>query len=171
MAALLAILCPVNSAWAQAQTTPISADVVTPLTLVKRDDLNFGRLFPGSSGGIVTMNVNGSRTAGGTIILVGNDFQLARFAGQGSINQRVQIRLPNNIDLTGPGPAMRLSNFRFGPDPELPLTFGQLGNSTNIRITGTAGIFGFVVGGDLQVGANQPSGTYSGSFDVTVNYQ
>ncbi len=167
----LAMLCIANTAKAQSQALDLSVAVVTPTTLVKRADLDFGLIVPGANGGRVTMNVNGSRTANGTIILVGTDFHVARFAGQGSINQRVQIRLPNNINLTGPGPAMLLNNFRFGPDPELPLTFNQAGNGRNVRITGAAGVFGFVVGADLQVGANQPTGVYTGTFDVTINYQ
>ena len=171
IAAAAAMLGSTSGAHAETEPGDAVAAVVTPLTIIKRADLDMGRMIAGTAGGTVTLDVSGARTATGTVTLIGTDFGLARFAGQGTTNQRVQIQLPNNINLTGPGPQMRMDNFEFGPDATLPGTYIRLGNSPNIRLQDPSGAFGFVVGADLDVGANQPGGVYSATFDVTANYQ
>ncbi len=142
--------------------------VVTPLSFIQYENLDFGRIIPGTGAGTVTVSVTNNRTTTNGIIAIGNDFQAARFAGMGSQNQRVRIRItPATLTLTGPGPSMTVSNFAIGPAPSLQ----QIGGSPNYRILQASGIFWFTVGGQLNVGANQPSGAYSGSFTATLDYQ
>jgi spore coat protein U-like protein len=146
-----------------AQTT-----VVTPLSFIQFEDLDFGRIIPSTIAGTVTMSVTNVRTANNGIALVGTDYQAARFAGMGTQNQRVRIRVvETSITLTGPGPAMTVNNFAIGPAP----TLQQIGASSNYRIQPANGIFWFTVGGRLNVGANQPAGYYSGTFTTTLDYQ
>lgn len=172
MALIPMLFCASNAAYAQAQQSGRTMiAVVTPTTLVKRADLDMGSMLPGG-GGVVSVNVDGTRGTTGSVLLIGTDFHPARFAGQGAVLQRIQIRLPTVITITNPvGNTMAVSNFRFGPDPTLPVSYLRLGNSPNIRLLGLNGVFGFIVGADLTVAANQPGGIYSGNFDVTVNYQ
>ena len=142
--------------------------VVTPLSLVRVENLDFGRIIAGNVAGTVTISPTNARTATGGAIPVGSDFQVARFAGMGTQGRRVRIQIsPNTVTLTGPGPSMTVTNLLIGPAP----TLLQNGNSGNYRIQPANGIFWFTVGGRLNVGANQPSGTYSGAFSVTVDYQ
>ncbi|WP_381423743.1 DUF4402 domain-containing protein [Sphingorhabdus arenilitoris] len=176
MIAGVLLLCPANAIAANAPGTTKTA-IVRPLTLVKLADLDLGRILPGPTAGTVTINVNGTRSSTGPVVLVGTDYHPARFAGEGDPNGpatggfgRARITLPNQIFLTGPGPQMRLNNFTFGPDTTLGTTIIQNGNSQNIRLTRPDRTFGFVVGGRLSVGANQPGGIYTGTFSVTVDY-
>ena len=141
-----------------------------PLTLIKRDDLNMGVIIAGNNADIVTLNVNGTRSSGGNVSLTGSSHQVARFAGQGSIGQLVTISIDNSTNLTGPGPQMLMNNFQFGPDSTAPGTYLPTGLGGNIVLLDPSGVYGFVVGADLAVGANQPGGTYSGTFDVTADY-
>lgn len=142
--------------------------MVTPLSFISVENLDFGSVIPSTTAGTVTISVTSARTATGGIVLAGNGHQAARFAGMGSQSQRVRIRItPAAITLTGPGPAMTVDNFVIGPAP----TLQQVGNSPNYRILPADGIFWFTVGGRLSVGASQPAGTYSGTFTATLDYQ
>lgn len=142
--------------------------LVTPLSFVQYEDLDFGRVIPSAVAGTVTISPTNVRTATNGVVLVGNDYQVARFAGMGTQNQRVRIRIsPVTITLTGPGPSMTVNNFTIGPAP----TLQQIGGSPNYRIQPANGIFWFTVGGTLNVGANQPGGAYSGTFTATLDYQ
>ena len=155
---------------AQAQTYVGEAQiaVVTPLSFIQIDNLDFGRIVSTNVTGTVTLSAAGVRTATGGAIPVGNDFQVARFAGMGRQGQRVRIQiLPNTVTLTGPGPSMTVTNFSTGSGT----TLQQNGASPNYRIQPANGIFWFTVGGRLNVAANQASGTYSGVFTVTLDYQ
>lgn len=154
---------------AQARTASGDAQVaiVTPLSFIQVENLDFGTIIPSGTAGTVTLTPNNNRTATGGIILVGNNHQPARFAGMGISGQRVRIQItPNNIILTGPGPSMTVNNVTIDPQG----TLQQNGNSPNYRILPLNGIFVFNVGGRLNVGANQPAGTYSGTFTATLDY-
>ena len=156
------------SARAETYLGDAQAQLVTPLSFIRYEDLSFGRIIPANVAGTVTISPTNVRTASNGVVLVGSDYQVARFAGMGAQNQRVRIRItPDTILLTGPGPAMTVTNFTIGPDPALQ----QIGTSPNYRIAPADGIFWFTVGGTLNVGATQPGGTYSGTFTATIDYQ
>jgi spore coat protein U-like protein len=167
--AAIAALCLLSPA-AQADTFTGDAQItmVTPLSFIQFEDLDFGRIIPSTTAGTVTISVANVRSATNGIVVVGNDYEVARFAGMGTQNQRVRIRVvESSITLTGPGPSMTVSNFLIGPAP----TLQQIGASPNYRILPANGIFWFTVGGTLNVGANQPAGYYSGTFTTTLDYQ
>ncbi|MFC4292774.1 DUF4402 domain-containing protein [Sphingorhabdus arenilitoris] len=170
IAAYAAMLGPTNAAYAATESANGEAAIVQPLTLIKRDDLNMGTIIPGVSADVVTLNVNGSRSSGGNVSLIGANHQVARFAGQGSLGQLVIISIDPSTNLTGPGPNMLMNNFQFGPDNSVPGTYLPLGVGGNIVLLDPSGVYGFVVGADLAVGAGQPGGTYSGTFTVTADY-
>lgn len=168
-AAALAVMGMVP-AIAQAETFSGDAQIamVTPLSFIEVESLDFGRIIPSNTVGTVTLSPTNVRTATGGIVLVGNDFRAARFAGMGRVAQRVRIRItPNSITLTGPGPAMTVTNFTIDPQG----TLLQIGGSPNYRILPLNGIFWFNVGARLSVGASQPAGVYSGTFNATLDYQ
>lgn len=155
-----------------AEAAPTQADVqiavVTPLSFVSYENLDFGRIIPANVAGTVTIAPTNVRTATNGIVLVGSNYQVARFAGRGVQDQRVRIRItPATLTLTGPGPAMTVTNFNIGPEASLQ----QVGNSPNYRIIPANGIFTFSVGGSLNVGANQTAGSYTGVFTATLDYQ
>jgi hypothetical protein len=168
---IAAPVASISTAYADTKPADGVAAVVTPLSLVKRADLDMGIIIPGNSPSTVTLETDGTRSSTGTVTLTGTDHNVARFAGLGSQNQRVEIDLPTSINLTGPGPSMVMDNFDFGPDATLPGTYARVGSTNGIDLLDPTGAFGFVVGATLQVGGNQPGGTYTGSFDVTADYQ
>ena len=165
---LLGLAAMPSAAFAAPAQGEASAVVVRPMSFINYENLDFGRIIPATVAGTVTISTTNVRTPTNGIVLVGNDFQVARFAGQGVQNQRVRIQItPATVTLTGPGPAMTVSNLIIGAAP----TLLQNGSSANFRIVPANGIFSFTVGGQLNVGANQPAGAYSGTFTATLDYQ
>jgi hypothetical protein len=154
-------------ALAQAVSGDAQIAIVRPLSFIEVDNLNFGDIIPSNTAAQVTLTPAGVRTATGGAVLVGNDHQSARFAGMGTVAQRVRIRItPNSIALTGPGPSMTVDNFTIDPQG----TLLRLGASPNYIILPLNGVFWFRVGARLTVGANQPAGRYSGTFNATLDY-
>jgi hypothetical protein len=166
VSAMLAALTatPVMAAPATATSKAI---VLRPLSFFRVQDMHMGDIIPGTLGGTVRLYPNGTRTATGTIVLVGTSHQPARFAGLGTQNEQVSILLAaNTIQLTGPGAPMTLSLFEIGSTPTAILST----NASFFTISSALGNFNFPVGASLAVGPSQAPGTYSGTFSITLNY-
>lgn len=174
--ALSAFLAPVAQAQVATAQGSATAVVVAPLSLVKVQDLNFGRVAARPTAGTVTVDVNsGGCTVTGGLIHQGT-CQFAEFAGLGTRRMRVRIQIPTTVTITGPGGAtMLVDTMTLGTQPDLTFLGGNgngLGNGNRrYEINSPTGIFTFRVGGRLNVGANQAPGVYSGTFPVTVQYQ
>lgn len=167
-AAIFGLAATATPAFAAQGQGSASVDLVTPLSFISVEDLEFGRIISSNQAGTVTMDPSGNRTATNGIQLIGTDNQPASFAGQGTFNQRVDISLGSNtIFLTGPGPAMRVRTFTIGSTPTAVLST----NPRRFRIASANGIFQFPVGAVLEVGASQPAGSYAGTWTITLEYQ
>ncbi|WP_114520951.1 DUF4402 domain-containing protein [Altererythrobacter sp. ZODW24] len=146
------------------------AIVVTPLSFIKTQDLDFGSIIPGPNNGGVTLDPDGSVTTTGGIVVLAGSTQVARFAGYGSFGQFVTINLDRNrYDLTriGGTQTMRMRNMTIGSAPPSPL-------GTPVRtffIGSPSGAFAFSVAGEVRVRRNQAPGIYEGQFEVTLEYQ
>ncbi len=174
-----AVLAALTGAWALLFAVPAAAQsdnvdvqteaiILRPLSFFIVDQLHFGDIIPNPTGaGTVRLQPNGTRTATGGVVLVGNSHQPSRFAGLGRFNQQVVISLQSNsIWIFGPGPRMRVRNFEIGSTPTAILSTSPL----RFRITSATGAFNFPLGAILEVGANQPAGDYVGTYTITLNY-
>ncbi len=124
-------------------------------------DLTFGTIIPGSSSGTVTINPSTStRNSSGGVQLVDSISGPAAFDVTGAANSSYTVTLPNNgtTTISSGNSTMAVNSFSASPTP---------GSST----LDSQGVSTFKVGGRLEVPANQPSGNYTGTFDVTVAYQ
>ena len=172
---------------AEAQTAPPTnratgtgnARVLRPLSFMKTRDMHFGQIIAGTAPGQVVLDPDGSRTVipagtptrpvpGTPPTLIGGTVSPAMFVGWGTYLRTVTISSGSNtIALTnGRGGTMTVTNMLMAANPETPL-------STVPRvftISSRNGAFSFVVGGTLNVGANQAPGDYVGTFTVTLNY-
>jgi hypothetical protein len=168
VAALFGCATTAQAQSARQQQGTVGTVILRQLSFVKTDDLDFGSLIAGTAGGTVRLQPNGTRTTTGTVTLVGGGQQTAGFAGFGSNNQQVLISLSSNtIQLTGPGAPMTVSAFEIGSTPTAILsTVPQ-----RFRINSATGLFSFPVGATLTVNPNQASGTYTGTWQITLNYQ
>ena len=160
-AALAATAAPAVAAPVAApQPATGRALILIPLTLTKIDDLSFGTVVPSALSGAVSINAStGARTIIGGVTGVPSDVgQRAYFATAGSPNQQVIVTLIQPLALTSAsGDTV----------PGLALTLDGAPIRTINPATRT---FFFGIGGVILVGANQPEGVYTATFDVTATY-
>jgi hypothetical protein len=144
-------------------TATATATIVTPISIVKDVDMNFGNIaVAAGSGGTVILAPAGTRTTGGTGItlpVVTGTVTAASFTVTGNNSYTYAITLPSSaVTLTGPSAAtMDATAFTSTPSGTGTLSGGGTQN--------------LLVGATLTVAAAQLAGVYtSGNFNVTVNY-
>jgi opacity protein-like surface antigen len=158
-AAAVAFTAPASAA-APAQQSTGRALLLVPLTLVKIDDLDFGSVVPSASLGVVTINASsGARTlVGGVTGVPSAPGNRAYFGGAGTANQQVIMTM---------NPPTQLTSAASDTISVLGFTFDGSAIRTIDPVTRA---FFVGVGGTVLIGANQPEGLYSATFDVTANY-
>lgn len=130
-------------------------------TFSNKSALAFGRFVP-NTGGTVTVSPAGMRTSTGGLLLMSSTPAAASFTwsdtSPANANKICLIGLPadGTVTLTSGTASMPVNTFTSTPSGSSPMTGGSLQ---------------FTVGATLVVGANQPSGNYSGTFSVTITYQ
>ena len=160
---LFAIL-GLSSAFAQSTATAVTnATVITPISISKVTDLEFGTLAVSSvSAGTVVMapTSSNSRTPSGGVTLpnVTGTVSAAKFTVTGFGTSTYAITLPSSITLNGtPSGTMTVNSFTSTP------------SGTGALVGGTQDIY---VGATLNVSAAQAAGSYTNptGLAVTVNY-
>ncbi|MFM5952963.1 MAG: DUF4402 domain-containing protein [Novosphingobium sp.] len=146
---------------AQAATTAsanATAEILSSLTVTNTADLQFGQIAA-NTGGTVTVNANSTVATSGALVSTGTRSPAA-FDVVGSPNAMVVVTLPAapvNLTRALGTETMVLSGFNTNP-----------GGAFQLNGTGNGS---FNVGGTLAVASGQTPGTYSGSFQVSVEYQ
>jgi len=137
-------------------TASAFAKVITPITITKTADLNFGTIISGPAG-TVTVTPAGVETAAGASIVSPNpNVSAAQFNVTGEPSTAYSISLPSSITISNGAQTMTVDNFSSTPTP-------------NGLLSGL-GAQSLQVGARLNVLANQAVGSYSGTFSVTVAY-
>lgn len=160
--ALMLTVAVSGPAAAQSNTATTSAgaaaEVVTAIAITKTKDLNFGDVVSGSTAGTVVITPQAVRSAtGGATLGNTGGASNAEFTVNGDAGANYSITLPStDVTLTSGMNSMAVNVFTSSPSGTGTLSGG--GEQT------------LKVGATLNVGASQPSGTYTGSFDVTVTY-
>jgi spore coat protein U-like protein len=166
--AILAMGFSVKS-FAQSQVTAdASATIVAPISITQDNGLNFGSIAAGSTASDVRVTPAGARsiTNGGnaTLSVGGAAASAASFTVTGSAGYQYTVSLPADDIVTlsdGGTNSMAVNSFNF------LATNNNATTGTGI-LTGGSDIL--KVGATLLVSANQAAGSYTGTFDVTVNY-
>jgi uncharacterized protein DUF4402 len=160
LAVVAALLIPAAVSAAPAiKSAAGQATVLNSLSVLKRADLDFGELVVSGAGTAVIDPVSGSLTTTGPLVAVGTSAHPALFTGTGSKNSVVHIRLPQNpITIT-----------RVGGTETMTVSGFTMDGAANRKIPPND-VFDFQVGATLNVAAGQVPGTYTGTFDVTVQY-
>jgi hypothetical protein len=125
-------------------------------TIVNNTPLAFGDVIAGPLAGTVTISTAGVRTiAGGVVAFGATGYNAANFTiNIPMLNRNYTIVLPASTTLTGPGTPMTVDTFTCNP------CSGRAVRNVPFPLD---------VGAMLHVGVNQATGSYSGSFLVTVN--
>lgn len=142
------------------------AYIVTPISILKTADLNFGSIVPNTSNGTVVITPAGARTfTGGPTAYVGSSTiapTAASFTvtGEKSASFSIAITAPN-FDLTHTNGTDKMTVSSIVTDP---LTQSTLDGTTGTRVIN--------VGATLSVDAGQEPGTYTNTnaLEITVTY-
>jgi hypothetical protein len=137
----------------------------TSITVVKNSDLSFGDFIAGTTNSDFRIHaVTGNLTRlSGDATSIGGAQTRASFTATGRPNTAANIRRSQsfiNIVRDGGTETMRVNQLFLGNSAGL--------RDQNLDASGQATYF---VGGRLRIGPNQAPGSYSGSFDVTIEYQ
>jgi len=146
------------NSYAASDTANATATVMTPISIAKDNDLDFGA-FSASTGGTVSIAEDGSRSATGAVVLSASDTgNNAQFTVSGQASATYAITLPGDgtVTITDGSNTMDVDTFTSNPSGTGTLSGG--GSQT------------LNVGATLTVGSGQAAGSYTGTFDVTVEY-
>lgn len=147
-----------TAAHAASATGQAKAKILRQITLTNTSDLQFATVISGASASTVAVSTAGAVTCGASLTCTGTT-TAANFDIQGTNNAVVLVGGDSSVSMTGD----------LGGTMTAALTY----SATSVTLTAGPGTVGgsFKVGGTLSVGANQNSGNYAGTFNVTANYQ
>ena len=164
---VLVALTTAPAAFAQTDAADAKVVVVSPLSLVPVEDLNFGNLIPGVLGGTAVVSTAGVRTVTGSVVAAGGTVSNAEFQGYGTGNRFVYITSGAGtyiLNRVGGGASMTMRSLTLQADNLTPTFFPGL-----FRIIATD-VITLRVGATLDVGPNQQTGVYAATFPITMNY-
>jgi len=145
-------------------TGSATAVIQRPIGLVKASDLVFGKLVkPSSSAGNGTATIDsatGLRGVTGTVAVdASSSSSRGAYTVSGEGTTTFSITVPTSVNLTSGGNTLVAT-----------LTPSATGSQTLLGSLGSGGTFALGVGGSIPVTNTTPSGSYAGSFVVTVTY-
>ena len=135
------------------------AVILLPTTVTRLDDLDFGKLSATAAGTAILDSTSDAVTTTGGVLFQGGSPHAARFIATSPSKNVVKIKLPNK--------ATTLT--RVGGTETMILDTWNINGALTRNVVAREQ-FEFKVGGTLHIGANQAEGVYTGTFDVTVNY-
>jgi len=140
-------------------TANASATIVTPISISKNADMNFGNVATDGTVGTVILAPAGTRTPSGGVTLpaTAGTVAAASFAVAGSGSFTYAISLPASVVISSGANNMTVDTFTSTP------------NAAGIL---SAGAQTLLIGATLNLTASQASGSYTSAspFAVTVNY-
>lgn len=153
-----AVAMSAGTAHAASATGQAKARILRQITLTNTSDLQFATIISGASASTVAVDTAGAATCGANLVCTGTT-TAANFDIQGTNNAVVLVGGDAAVTLTG--------------DLGGTMTADLIYSANSVTLTAGPGTVGgsFQVGGTLNVGANQTSGNYTGTFNVTANYQ
>ena len=133
------------------------AKIIAPLQISNNTALYFGTIAPSlTSADTVSVSHAGAKDCGSELTCLTDDHTAADFSVTGEADWSYSIQLPTSIEIqNSDGENMTVNAF------------------TGSKVGGTlvSGSDSFTVCGTLGVEANQPTGEYTGTFVVGVEYQ
>lgn len=142
-------------------TVPISVIFWRVLTLAQQTHLNFGTIETRGGNAVVRITPQtGARSiisGSSNISLVSTPTPTAgAFLATGQPNTEVTVTLPNSTVISGSnGGSMTVNNFKSYP------------NETTLDSSGNLSL---KIGADLSIATNQQAGTYTGTYQLIINY-
>jgi spore coat protein U-like protein len=145
---------------AATQSASVTANAVKPLVISKLQDLDFGSvtLGPGTwSNATVSLSQSGAFSCTSANVVCSGVTSVAQYNVQGSNKQTVRISAPNVTLVNQSDPTKTLTLVTDAPATILLTSSGIPGSN-------------FSIGGSVTLSSTTAAGTYSGTFNVTVDY-
>ncbi|RAK56814.1 DUF4402 domain-containing protein [Phenylobacterium deserti] len=147
------------------QSTTGTIGIYQPIQLTRQTNLSFGTVMRPSSGtgNVVIDAQTGALTATGGITQVsnGNAASRATFTVTGDAGMNFNVQYPQTFNMT-----------RQNGSETIPVTLNaSVGSAQLVGTTGGVGTANFGIGGQVSISNTTLSGSYSGTFTVTVAYQ
>lgn len=155
---LLLLMLISGTVFGQATTATASAEIITALKIEKVTDLNLGTIAPDADVATTFVLTPAGLTTGSTATdMDATGRSAASFTITGEDGETFSLTIPASVTLTG------------GSGTDMTLTLSHdLAASGNGFSSGSATLN---VGGSLALAANQGSGTYSSTINVSVAYE
>ena len=159
--AVLVFAASPAAAVAPATQATATAKIYKALTISSVQNLDFGVIVltgASFSGEVVSISQAGALTCGsnpGVLLTCSGTPQAAQYKLVGTNNAVVTISSPG-FNLTGPG------TLAFTPNAPATVNLGASGATTGMT---------FSIGGSITLASTTPDGVYTGTFQVTANYQ
>ena len=142
------------------QNASVNANVVKPLTLVSQQNLDLGTITLGLgtwSGAVARISRTGVFSCDQKLVCTGAPLG-ARYKVTGTNKAVVLITAPNVTLINQADSTKTLTLVVDNPGQVTLTSSGEPGNT-------------FDLGGSITLSSTTPTGTYSGTFNVTVDYQ
>jgi hypothetical protein len=158
-ASLIALAAFAAPSAARAEPAAVTSRVISPLSILKIADLDFGGVAVAGAGTVVIDPNSNAISYTGGVIAAGETPSRAEFMGAAQKRTVVNIRIPRRaITIT-----------RVGGTETLSVSNWTLEGQDKRELAARSS-FTFGVGATLTVPANAVEGTYEGSFDVEIQY-
>lgn len=132
-----------------------TATVVTPIGITNSTGLDFGSFSTSATGQTVTISALGARSSVGAIVVPASTFNAASFNVTGSGVLTYAITLPASSTITNGTDTFTVNAFTSNPSGTGALT---------------AGAQTLAVGATVTTAGTLSTGTYNGTFNVSVDY-
>ncbi len=155
-----------NNASAQTAATatnvPASATIASAMGITRTVDLSFGSVSPaaGTTSTLILDESDGRTVAGGATLVLGGTVTSASFDVTGDTSATYAFTDPGNITLTSGGDTMTVNTWT-----ALSATSG----TATLTLDGT-GADTMTIGATLNMAAAQAAGDYTGTFNLTIDY-
>ncbi|MEJ2103690.1 MAG: DUF4402 domain-containing protein [Ignavibacteriaceae bacterium] len=151
---------------AQSSTCAANATVVPTMTISKLADVNFGQILSTTSGAVDLKPTGTGSTNVGTSAAAG-EFQIT-----GGLGASVSVTYDASVTLNGPSSnTMTLNTELAGLSTSTQGSATAFtGSPETITLDGTSGDYYIWVGGSLGSLSSQATGTYTGTFNISVAY-
>lgn len=153
-AAIAVFAMNASAAHAATATGTATAKILRQITLTNTSDLQFATIISGATASTVSVSTSGAVSCGAGLTCTGTT-TAANFDVEGTNGAVVVVGGDASVTLNGSLGGTMTSTLSYS---DATITLGATGGS-------------FQVGGTLNVGASQTAGDYSGTFNVTANYQ
>ncbi|HOO81110.1 MAG TPA: DUF4402 domain-containing protein [Alphaproteobacteria bacterium] len=154
-----------QAAYAATGSVPIQAAVHGALAITQTRTLNFGSITDSGAGGTINVDNSDTPTVGGGVTSYGGTITSGGFTLRGTPGRQIDVTAPTSVVISnGAAATMTVGLFTING------AAGTINATAFTHILTVLTQTGFRLGGTLNVNPGQAAGTYTGTVNLTGNY-